>query len=117
MVIRTVTLFAVVAPLFLAACDNSPSPLAREPQRTGAEKSVPVGQRLPPPAQHQYEPGIAPANEEKGLKVGEVVGGAGGQRAQKEKERKEQAAVEAEQARQRAELARQLSADDKTSTQ
>ncbi len=51
------------------------------------------------------------------MRVGGVVAGSGGQQAQKEKARKEQAALEAEQARQREELARQQNADAKVSTQ
>jgi hypothetical protein len=117
MAFKTISLLAAAAPLFLAACNNTPSPLVTEPLRAGAEKSVPVTQALPPAAEHRYEPGIAPDNEEKGLKVGEVVAGTGGQEAQKEKERKEQAQIEAEQARRRAELARQQNADAKVSTQ
>ena len=87
------------------------------PLRAGADKSAPVTQTLPAPAQRRYEPGIAAENEEKGLKVGETVAGSGGQQAQKEKERKIQAAADAEQARERAELARQQNADAKLSTQ
>lgn len=117
MVSKIVSVFAVAAPLLLAACDNSPSPSMTQPLRAGAEKSVPASKALPPPGQHQYEPGIAADNEEKGVQVGALVASKGGQQAQKEKELKVQAAAEAEQARERAELARQRSADDRISTQ
>jgi hypothetical protein len=117
MVSRIASVFAVAAPLLLAACDKGPSPLVTQPLRAGAEQSVPATKGLPPPAQHQYEPGIAAENEERGLKVGELVTGKGGQEAQKKKELEVQAAADAEEARQRAQLARQRSADDKVSTE
>jgi hypothetical protein len=87
------------------------------PLRAGADKSAPVTRTLPSAAQQRYEPGIAPDNEEKGMKLGAVVGESGGQQAQKEKARKAQAAAEAQEARQRDELARQQNIDAKTSTQ
>jgi hypothetical protein len=117
MVSRIASVFAVATPLLLAACDNSPSPSMTQPLRAGAEQSVPATKGLPPPGQHQYEPGIAADNEEKGVQVGALVAGKGGQQAQKEKELKVQAAADAEEARQRAQLARQRSADDKVSTE
>lgn len=117
MTFRTISLLAVAVSVSLAACDNTPSPLMTESLRAGAEKSAPVAQTLPPAAERRYEPGIAPDNEEKGVKVGEAVTSTGGQRAQKEKERKVQAEADAEQARQRAELARQQNIDAKISAQ
>ena len=117
MVSRVACLFAVAAPFLLAACDNGPSPLMTQPLRAGAEQSVPATKTLPPPGQHQYEPGIAAENEERGLKLGELVSGKGGQQAQKEKELEMQAAADAEQARERAQLARQRDADNKVSTE
>ena len=117
MVSRSPRLLALIVPLVLAACDNSRSPLLSEPPRVGAEKAAAATTALPPAAQQRYEPGIAPDNEDKGMKLGAVVGEAGGQQVQKEKARKAQAASDAEQARQRDELARQQSIDAKTSTQ
>jgi hypothetical protein len=117
MVSRTLSLLALIAPLALGACDNSRSPLMSEPLREGADKSAAVTRTLPPAAEQRYEPGVAPDNEEKGMKLGAVVGEAGGQQAQKEKARKAQAAAEAEQARQRDELARQQNVDARISTQ
>src|SRR5476651_1620339 len=114
MVFRQLSLIAM---LVLGACDNSRPPLMSEPLRVGVDRSAAVAQSLPPPAQQRYKPGIAPDNEEKGMKLGAVVGESGGQQAQKEKARKAQAAAEAQEARQRDELARQQNIDAKTSTQ
>jgi hypothetical protein len=117
MAFRTFSLLAVAALLYLAACDNSPSPLMSQPMRAGADKSVPVSPALPPAAEQRYEPGIVSDNEEKETKVGAMVAGSGGQQAQKEKDRKARDAVEAEQARQRDELGHQQNVDAKVSTQ
>jgi hypothetical protein len=106
------------AVILLAGCSSTPSPLASEPQRAGAEHSAIVLQTLPPPAKNrQYDPGVAPDNEDKGQKVGTVVTTTGGQKTQQEKEKEERDAVEKEQARQRADQARQLNADERTSSQ
>jgi len=72
-------------------------------------------QTLPPPASNrQYDPGIAPENEEKGQKVGAVVTTKGGQKTQKEKEAEERAAIEKDLDRKRAAEARQQNADERT---
>ena len=117
MVVRPPGLLAVAALLLLGACDNSPSPLLSQQARAGANKSAPVTRSLPPAAEQRYDPGVVPDNEEKGTKVGGVVAASGGQQAQKEKERKERAALEADQARQRQELARQQNSDERTTSQ
>lgn len=117
MSLRILSLLPVAASLLLAACDNGPSPLVSQPLRPGADKSAPLVRNLPPPAPRQYEPGIAPENEERGAKVGEVVNGSGGQQAQKAKEAKAQVAAEAERSRARAELAHQQNSDAVLSTQ
>jgi hypothetical protein len=112
-----IRLLALCALLLLAACDNGPSPLASHGARPGVDKTVALGATLPPPQPGRYEPGIAPANEEKSLGVGQIVSGRGGQKAQKEKEKQEQAAIESDLARRRAEQARQRNVDEKTSSQ
>jgi hypothetical protein len=117
MVIRKPNLLAVAALLLLGACDNRPSPLQLTPARAGADKSAPVTRSLPPAVEQRYDPAVVPDNEEKGMRVGGAVTTSGGQQAQKEKERKERAALEADQARQRQELARQQSIDAKVSAQ
>jgi hypothetical protein len=117
MVLRMLSSLALAAPLVLGACDNSRSPSMSEPPRVGADKSAAVTTTLPPAAQQRYDPGIAADNEEKGMKLGAVVGDAGGQQVQIEKDRKARAATEAEQIRQRDELARQQSIDARISTQ
>jgi hypothetical protein len=72
-------------------------------------------QTLPPPASNrQYDPGIAPENEEKGQKVGAVVTTTGGQKTQKEKEKEERTAIEKDLDRKRADEARQQNADERT---
>jgi hypothetical protein len=114
---RTLVLLAVAAPILLAACDNSPSPLPLQSVRSGADRWAPATRTLPPATEQRYDPGIAPSNEEKGTTIGTIIAPTGGQRAQKEKERKEQAAVDAERARQSKELARQQNIDAKLSTQ
>ncbi len=79
----------------LGGCSNTPSPLRSEPQRPGAEQSATVMQTLPPPARNrQYDPGVAPDNEEKGQRVGTIVTTKGGQKAQQEKEKDERATLE-----------------------
>jgi hypothetical protein len=85
--------------------------------RPGADRSAPVTRTLPSATEQRYDPGIAPSNEEQGTTVGAIVTPTGGQRAQKEKDRKEQAALDAERARQSKELARQQNIDAKISTQ
>ena len=108
---------AVLAAVLLAGCSSTPSPLVSEPVRTGADQSATVLQTLPPPASNrQYDPGIAPENEEKGRKVGAVVTTKGGQKTQKEKEEQERTAVEKDQDRQRANQVRQQNADERTTT-
>lgn len=87
MIPRRVRLLALCAPFILAACDNRPSPLLGEPARPGVDKAVSQSNTLPPPPSGRYEPGITPDNEEKGLRVGEIVSTKGGQKAQKEKEK------------------------------
>ncbi len=105
---------AVLAAVLLAGCSSTPSPLVSEPQRTGADQSATVLQTLPPPASNrQYDPGIAPDNEEKGQKVGAVVTTKGGQKTQKEKENEERAAVEKDLDRKRADEVRQQNADER----
>jgi len=85
--------------------------------RAGADKAAPLVRSLPSAPPRQYEPGIAPEDDERGAKVGQAVRGSGGQLAQKEKEARAQAAVEADLARQRDELARQQNPDTRVSTQ
>jgi hypothetical protein len=104
------------AAIQLAGCSSTPSPLVSGPQRAGAEQSAPLMQTLPPPARNrQYDPGVAPANEEKGQKVGTVVTTKGGQKTQQDKEKEERAALEKEQARQRANQSGQQSSERTTS--
>ena len=59
---------------------------------------------------------MAPENEEKGQKVGTVVTTTGGQKTQQEKDKEERASLDKEQARQRADLARQQNADERTTS-
>lgn len=102
------------AVLVLSACSDGPSPLA-EPLRAGADRQAVVTKGLPPgPSARNYDPGIAPENEARGVKVGELVTGKGGQQAQKEAEKKAQTDLEAKQARERAELTRQQRSDERT---
>jgi hypothetical protein len=104
------------AAVLLGGCSSTP-PLKSEPQRAGAEQSATVMQTLPPPAQNrQYDPGIAPDNEEKGQRVGTIVTTKGGQKTQQDKEKEERATLDKEQARQRADQVRQQNADDRTSS-
>ena len=105
------------ASLVLAGCSNTPSPLVTEPLRPGSEQSATVTPSLPAPARNrQYDPGVAPENEEKGQKVGTVVTTTGGQKTQQEKDKEERASLDKEQARQRADLARQQNADERTTS-
>jgi hypothetical protein len=106
---------AVFAAVLLAGCSSTPSPLVSQPVRSGVDQSATVTQTLPPAASNrQYDPGIAPENEEKGQKVGAVVTTKGGQKTQKEKEEEERAAIEKDQDRKRAAEARQQNADERT---
>ena len=117
MIAPRLTVLALCAPFVLAACASGPSPLLSEPVRPGVDKAVPQSASLPPAPAGRYEPGIVPENEEEGATVGQLVADKGGQKAQKEKDKKEQAAVEADLARQRAEQARQRNVDEKISNQ
>ena len=67
--------------------------------------------------EQRYDPGVVLENEEKEMTVGGVVASTGGQKAQKEKDRRLQATLEADVVRQRQELARQQNSDAKVSTQ
>jgi|ERR1700722_7635287 hypothetical protein len=108
---------AVFAAVLLAGCSSTPSPLVSEPQRTGADQSTTVLQTLPASASNrQYDPGIAPENEEKGQKVGAIVTTKGGQKTQKEKEEQERTAVEKDLDRKRADQTRQQNADERKTT-
>lgn len=105
----------VFAAVLLAGCSSTPSPLVSEPLRAGVDQSATVMQTLPPPASNrQYDPAIAPENEEKGQKVGAVVTTTGGQKTQKEKEKEERTAIEKDLDRKRADEARQQNADERT---
>ncbi len=105
------------ASLALAACNSGPSPLL-QPLRPGADQQAVATKGLPPPATAgAYDAGIVPENEERGLKVGELVKGKGGQQAQKDADREAQAKLEAKQARQREELARQQGSDQRVTTE
>jgi len=98
----------------LAACSDGPSPML-QPLRPGADQQAVATKGLaPPPAAGHYETDIAPENEERGLKVGELVKGKGGQQAQKDADQKAKLALEAKLARERAELARQQDADQRS---
>jgi hypothetical protein len=115
---RRFQLLSVCVAVLLAGCGSGPSPLVSDPLRRGADQSAVAMKSLPPPPRAgQYDPSVAPENEEKGQKVGEVVAKTGGQKTQQEKEKEERAAVEKEQARQRAEQARQLSSEERKTTQ
>lgn len=77
------TCLVCAAASVLAACSSTPSPLVSKGQRVGAEQSAAVMQTLPPPAgNRQYDAGVVPDNQEKGLRVGSVVTTTGGQKAQ-----------------------------------
>lgn len=107
---------AVFAAVLLAGCSSTPS-LVSEPARAGVDQSATVMQTLPPPASNrQYDPGIAPDNEEKGQKVGAVVTTKGGQKTQQEKAKEERATIEKDQDRKRADEARQQNADERSTT-
>lgn len=111
-------LLSVCSAILLAGCGSGPSPLASDPLRRGADQSAVAMKSLPPPVRAgQYDPSVAPENQEKGQKVGEIVAKTGGQKTQQEKEKEERAAVEKEQTRQRAERARQLNSDERTTSQ
>jgi hypothetical protein len=107
---------AVCIPGLVAACSSSPSPLVSEPARPGADQAAPATTTLPSAsASRQYDPGISAENPERGMKIGAVVAPTGGQKAQQEKAKKEQAALEAQQDKERQDQARQESPDQKTS--
>jgi hypothetical protein len=113
--VRIQFLFACAA-IQLAGCSSTPSSPGSDPQRAGAEQSAPLLQTLPPPARNrQYDPGVAPENEERGQKIGTVVTTKGGQKTQQDKEKEERAALEKEQARQRANQSGQQSSERTTS--
>lgn len=102
------------ASFLLAACDSGPSPLL-QPLRPGADQQAVATKGLAPPAgTGRYDAGVAPENEERGLKVGELVKGKGGQQAQKDADKKNEIEIEAKRAREREELSRQQSAADRS---
>jgi hypothetical protein len=110
--------FILAVPILLAACSSGHSPLLTEPLRHGADQAAPATTALPPPARAgTYDASIAPDNEQKGLTVGGIVPGTGGQKAQKEKELKEESALEAQHARELQEQAHQVNSDEKTTAQ
>lgn len=110
-------LFILATPILLAACSSTPSPLTTEPVRPGADQSAPVSAALPRATPSgSYDAAIAPDNEEKGSKVGSTVSGTGGQKTQKDKIVKDEAAAEVERARELKEQARQAT-EEKTSSQ
>jgi hypothetical protein len=100
--------------LALAACSSGPSPIL-QPLRPGADQQAVATKGLaPPPATGHYDAAVAPDNEERGLKVGELVKGKGGQQAQKDADQKAKLELEATLAREREELARQQDADQRS---
>lgn len=102
------------AGLALAACSSGPSPLL-QPLRPGADQQAVATKGLAPPATtRRYDTGVAPENEERGLKVGETVKGKGGQQAQKDADQKAKLELEAKLARERQELSRQQDADQRS---
>lgn len=88
---------------------DSSSPADMAKVRPGAEQNVPVSASLPPPAANQqYDPPIAPVDDMRDTpKIGSIVAESGGQKAQIEKQDKEEAARDAEEreAREKAEKA------------
>lgn len=77
---------------------DSSSPADMAKVRPGAEQNVPVSASLPPPAANQqYDPPIAPVDDMRDTpKIGSIVPESGGQKAQIEKQDKEEAARDAE---------------------
>jgi len=85
---------------FLAACDGGGSPPVREALPYGADRQIGATGRLPPPPTNRpHDASIAPTDDTRGVRVGSVVSGRGGQKAQKENE--ERAEQEARRGRQR----------------
>lgn len=86
-----------------------------QPLRPGADQQAVATKGLAPPASRgQYDAGVAPENEERGLKVGELVKGKGGQQAQKDADKKTEIEVETKRAREHEELMRQQSSADRS---
>lgn len=86
-----------------------------QPLRPGADQQAVATRGIAPPAATgHYDASVVPENEERGLKVGELVKGKGGQQAQKEADKKAEAEVEAKRLRDREELLRQQSSADRT---
>jgi hypothetical protein len=88
---------------------GSSSPADMTKARPGAELNVPVSASLPPPpANQQYDPPIAPVDDMRDTpKIGSIVPESGGQKAQIEKQEKEEAERDAQEreAREKAENA------------
>jgi hypothetical protein len=101
---RVIWAALIGAAFLLGACDSGPSPFQRQAARPGADRSVPASNALPPaPSRSGYDGAIAPENDTQGAKVGALVAHDGGQQAQREKEDKERAKLEAARAKQREE--------------
>jgi hypothetical protein len=99
----------VAALILLSGCDwlgiGSSTPTSSEKARPGAERQVGVTNSLPPARASGYDASFAPVDETRSApKIGSVVQGKGGQKAQKEASEKDAFQREA---RDREERARQ----------
>lgn len=117
--IRTIGLCVVAcSAVALSACgESTPSAVLNEKTRAGAEQSISPTAALPRASgARQYDSGVPPENEQRGLKVGTAVQGAGGQDAQRDKEKKDQGRLDEEQARKNADLERAQKPDARSSS-
>jgi hypothetical protein len=92
--------FAVSMAALLSGCDwfDSSTPVDMGKLRPGLDRDVPVSASLPPPpAGQQYDPAIAPVDTMRNTpQIGSIVPESGGQKAQLEKQEKEEEARDAQ---------------------
>lgn len=107
----------VSALALLSGCDwfggSTPADLLK--MRPGADKDVPVSAVLPPPPSgQQYGPPVVPVDEARGgSQIGSVVAASGGQKAQIEKQQKDELAQEQRERASREKAAREAKEAEK----
>lgn len=93
-------MLAVSMAALISGCDwfDSSTPVDMGKLRPGLDRDVPVGASLPPPpAGQQYDPPIAPVDTMRNTpRIGSIVPESGGQKAQLEKQEKEEEARDAQ---------------------
>ncbi len=100
---KVALLIGAGAGLLVAACgDGGPAP-RQDTQQQGLDRQIRPASELPATATNQPRDGtVAPQDDTQGARIGSIVAAQGGQKAQKEKEQRDHAAVQSRREREAA---------------